>query len=106
MTYDFVQPDQDPTATIDRRRSDRVAQCIPAWISGDSIQRHSKGRHILVNDLSMHGVGFTDPETRYQPGATHWLIVNGAMRLSTRVRIISCRDNNDTGGYDVGAAFF
>jgi hypothetical protein len=103
-TYDFIQPEQD-AATIDRRRSDRVAQCLPAWISGESVERGSHGRHIMVNDLSMHGIGFADPAQRYRPGATHWLVVNSTVRLSTRVKIVSCRES-PAGGYEIGAAFF
>jgi len=91
----------------DRRRSRRVTQRMPAWISGESGDRGDRGHTVTVGDLSMHGVGFHDPaEARYRAGATHWLVVSGgAMRLSTRVRIVTCRPN-PAGGHDVGAVFF
>ena len=79
---------------------------MPGWISGESHDRAARGRDVNVTDLSMHGIGFRDAVQSYRIGACHWLVVNGgAMRLSTRIRVISCR-KNDAGGYDVGAKFF
>lgn len=96
------------TAVEDRRRSERVEQSVPGWISGEQSDRSAKGHRILVTDLSMHGVGFRDTSSAlpYRRGASHWLVVmGGAMRMSTRVRIINCRPNPE-GGWEVGAAFF
>ena len=100
-------PSSPAALAEDRRRSERVAQQVPGWISGESTDRGAKGHKITVNDLSMHGVGFHDAgSTQYRRGASHWLVVvGGAMRMSTRVRIASCRPNPN-GGFDVGAAFF
>ena len=78
---------------------------MPAWVSGESSDRSARGRDVAVVDLSDHGVGFRDGRGDYHIGATHWLIVNGTSRLSTRIRIVSCR-RNESGGYDVGAVFF
>ena len=79
---------------------------MPGWISGGSNDRSARGNTIMVNDLSMHGVGFHDAANPYRVGSTHWLVVNGgAMRMSTRIKIASCR-YTDEGGYYVGAAFF
>jgi hypothetical protein len=90
----------------DRRRSERVATPMPAWVSGESHDRAARGRDVSVNDLSMHGIGFRDARTPFRIGACHWLVVNGgAMRMSTRIRIVSCRPS-DLGGFDVGAVFF
>lgn len=90
----------------DRRRSERTAACTPAYVSGESHDRSARGRDVVVNDLSMHGVGFRDPKAAYRIGACHWLVMNGtAMRLSTRIRIVSCREN-PAGGFDVGAKFY
>lgn len=103
-----VLPGLGATGLEDRRRSERVEQLVPGWVSGESSDRGAKGHRILVTDLSMHGVGFRDTSSNlpYRRGATHWLVVmGGAMRMSTRVRIASCRPNPE-GGYDVGAAFF
>ena len=109
-TMDTPTPDfemeQTDTATTDRRKSDRVAHRVPAWVGGESSNRAARGRNVIVNDLSMGGVGFHDPLAPYRPGATHWMIVNGGpMRMSTRMRVVSCRENPE-GGYDVGAMFF
>ena len=79
---------------------------MPGWVSGESHDRAARGRDVTVNDLSMHGIGFRDARSPYRIGACHWLVVNGSvMRLSTRIRIVSCRES-DAGGYDVGANFF
>lgn len=79
---------------------------MPGWVSGESHDRSARGRDVTVVDLSMHGIGFRDTRGGYRPGATHWLVVNGgAMRMSTRVRIISCRPN-EAGTFDVGAMFY
>ncbi len=80
---------------------------MPAWVSGESVDRGSAGSQVVVTDLSMHGVGFRDPRTRYRIGAAHWIVVSGtsSMRVSSRVKIMSCRPN-EQGGYDVGAMFF
>jgi hypothetical protein len=104
-TPDFAT-DSSQTATDDRRMSQRLAQRIPAWVGGESSNRGAKGRNVIVTDLSMGGVGFHDAAAPYRPGATHWMIINGGpMRMSTRMRVVSCRDNAN-GGYDIGAAFF
>lgn len=94
------------TSVEDRRRSERVDQRVPGWVSGESSDRSSRGRTVTITDISMGGVGFHDPTTHYRVGSTHWLVVNGgAMRMSTRIKVVSCRDT-DEGGYFVGASFF
>lgn len=96
-----------PTSTSavdDRRRSERVDQRVPGWVSG--ADRSSRGQNVLVCDMSMHGIGFHDPANRYRVGSTHWLVVNGgALRVSTRIKVVSCRERDD-GGFYVGASFF
>ncbi len=94
------------TAVEDRRRSDRVDHRVPGWVSGDSADRSQRGNAVTVCDMSMHGVGFHDANNRYRIGSSHWLVVNGgAFRVSTRVKIVSCRDTDER-GYYVGASFF
>lgn len=101
-----VIPSPVATSVEDRRRSERVDQHVNAWVSGESTDRSSRGQSVTVTDISLHGVGFHDAQKHYRPGSTHWLIVNGgAMRLSTRIKVVSCRDLED-GGFQVGAAFF
>ena len=109
-TMDTPTPDFSPqstdTATADRRSSERRPHRVPAWVGGESSNRAARGRNVMVNDLSMGGVGFHDPAAPYRPGATHGMIINGGpMRMSTRMRVVSCRENPE-GGYDVGAMFF
>lgn len=91
--------------TDDRRRSERILAPMPGWISGESHDRSARGRDVSVVDLSEHGVGFRDPRGGYRVGAAHWLVVSGTTRISTRIKIVSCR-KNDSGSFDVGAMFF
>jgi len=93
------------TAT-DRRRSDRTRQNLPGWVSADANDRQNRGGSVNIVDLSLHGIGFHDESRRYKVGATHWVVVSGeALRLSTRVRVVSCRPSSE-GGFDIGASFF
>jgi hypothetical protein len=97
-------PTSTQTAAEERRRSERVEKRVPGWVSG--ADRNSRGQAITVCDMSMHGVGFYDATNRYRVGASHWMVVNGgALRVSTRVKIVSCRQG-DEGGFYVGASFF
>ena len=96
----------DAPPVVDRRRSSRAQQKIPGWVSADSADRQGRGGSVTVVDLSLHGLGFHDESRRFSPGSTHWVVVSGdSLRLSTRVRVVSCRPSKE-GGYDVGAAFF
>jgi hypothetical protein len=89
----------------ERRTEDRRRVRVPAWVSGDVADRGSRGFQVLLSDLSDGGVGFRDRRA-YQPGTRHWIMCNAPhVRMSTRIRIVSCRPN-PTGGYDIGAAFF
>ena len=108
MDNNINQPSvSDSAASVeDRRRSERVDERMPGWISGESNDRSAKGSAVMVVDMSMHGVGFHDAAHHYRVGSTHWLVVNGgAMRMSTRVKIVSCRES-DEGGFYIGAKFF
>jgi PilZ domain len=90
----------------ERRRSGRSKANLPGWVSADARDRQSRGGSVTVVDMSLHGIGFYDATRKYDIGALHWVVVSSdALRLSTRVRVVSCRPNPQ-GGYDVGAAFF
>lgn len=81
-----------------------MTQRVPGWVSG--ADRSSRGQSVTVCDMSMHGVGFHDAKNFYRVGASHWLVVSGGtLRISTRVKIVSCRESED-GGFYVGASFF
>lgn len=91
---------------VDRRRSLRQEQRVPAWLSdasGGSVA--SSQQQVMVTNLSLHGVGFTAPK-RIGKEDFHWIVIaSDRLSLSTRVRVVSCRAN-DQGGFDVGAEFF
>ena len=87
----------------ERRRSVRHAESASAWLSGTASK--DRGCTVAVDNLSLHGVGFCAAEP-VEVGSTHWmLITRGPMRLSTRIRIQSCRQRDD-GRHDVGGEFY
>jgi hypothetical protein len=89
----------------ERRRSARERRNLPAWLSAAAGSRSDTGYNVTVTDLSMHGVGF-DSSQKLTVGASHWMVVSGqAMRLSTRLQVVSCRPNPE-GGYHCGGEFF
>ena len=90
----------------DRRRSSRKSESASGWLSNASGSAITSGRTVAINDLSLHGVGFTS-QRPCQVGDRHWiLITRGVLRLSTRVRVVSARKRPDAGGWDVGGEFF
>ena len=92
--------------TVDRRRSEREERRVTAWLSDASGGRvASSQQEVLVTDLSLHGVGFTAPK-RVQKDDFHWIVIaDGRLSLSTRLRVVSCRECPE-GGFEVGAEFF
>jgi len=93
------------TAVEDRRRSLRHDHHTPAWLSPEAQTRNGKARQVMVTDLSLHGVGFI-AATSLEVEGIHWMVVGaGALRASSRVRIVNCRPAPD-GGYEVGGEFF
>ena len=90
----------------DRRRSEREARHTPAWLSGPSGSPQTAGQHVLVTDLSLHGVGFTS-DRAVTKGDACWIVIAGAtLRLSTRVRVVNLRQSDDGRKWVVGAEFF
>jgi len=90
----------------DRRRSPRQSFVSNAWLSPEAGTRGSN-HHIVVVDLSLHGIGFSSDE-RLDPEAVHWMVLDtGGLRASARVRIASCRPSfNGNGAFECGAEFF
>jgi hypothetical protein len=92
--------------TVDRRRSERTERQVTAWLSDASGGRAaSSQQQVQVINLSLHGVGFTAPK-RVAKEDAHWIVIaSDCLSLSTRLRVVSVRENAD-GGFDVGAEFF
>ncbi len=92
--------------TVDRRRSLRQERHVPAWLSDASGgQSASSQQEVRVTNLSLHGVGFNAPK-RVDKDDAHWIVISSdCMSLSTRLRVVSVRKNED-GRFDVGAEFF
>lgn len=91
----------------ERRRSDRVPQRTTAWLSSVNGGVTTGGRTVTVEDLSLHGVGFSTDQA-CAVGEKQWiLITQGPMRLSTRVKIVSVRPAEDgSGTWFCGGEFF
>lgn len=105
QTSDIAQEIEMGEPVPERRRSFRQERATPAWLSAATGSNRGNGFHVTIKDLSLHGAGLiTDrPLTKQE---THWMIVaDHSLRLSTRVRIVSCRKRED-GGWDVGCEFY
>ena len=95
-----------PAPVDDRRRSEREARHTPAWLSGPSGSPQTAGQHVLVTDLSLHGVGFQS-DRAVTKGDACWIVIAGAtLRLSTRVRLVNVRKLDGGRKWVVGAEFF
>jgi hypothetical protein len=88
----------------DRRRSQRQSFVSNAWLSPEAGTR-GQNHHIVVGDLSLHGIGFSSDE-KLDPQAVHWMVLDaGGLRASARLRVATCRANPN-GTYECGAEFF
>ena len=102
-TFDAPPP---AAAGHERRRSERTTAAIDGWMGGPGGRAgFASGRHVAVRDLSLHGAGLiSDGPARV--GERRWFLVNGGpLRLSTRMRVASCRPRPD-GRYDIGGEFY
>jgi hypothetical protein len=92
--------------SVERRRSEREERRVTAWLSDASGGRSpSSQQEVLVRDLSLHGVGFIAPK-RVSKDDAHWIVIaSDRLSLSTRLRVVSVRENAQ-GSFDVGAEFF
>ncbi len=89
----------------DRRRSSRAERATPAWMSAASGSNKGNGFNVTIKDLSLHGVGLIADRALNRQD-THWMVIaDQSLRLSTRVRVASCRQRED-GLWDVGGEFF
>ena len=93
-------------AASERRRSHRQSFVANGWLSPEAGTRGSN-HHIVVTDLSLHGMGFSSDES-LDPEAVHWMVLDaGGLRASARVRIATCRPNPaGNGAFECGAEFF
>ena len=71
----------------DRRRSPRQSFVSNAWLSSEAGTRGSN-HHIVVVDLSLHGIGFSSDE-RLDPEAVHWMVLDtGGLRQRPRANCL------------------
>jgi hypothetical protein len=89
----------------ERRRSRRHERATPAWLSAASGSDRGNGFNVKIKDLSLHGAGFI-ADRALSTRDTHWMVIaDQSLRLSTRVRIVSCNKRED-GLFDVGGEFY
>ncbi len=89
----------------ERRRSERVPQLVDGWLSSPNDNSHATGRAVTIRDLSLHGVGILSDRPAVV-GEKRWVLVNrGPMRLSTRMRVVSCRPGIE-GTWEIGGEFY
>jgi hypothetical protein len=106
MTLDMYEMDllETPTAAAERRRSPRHTVAANAWLSPEA-GSCGPNHHIVVSDLSLHGIGFSADE-KLEPEAVHWMVLDsGNLRVSSRIRVASCRPDAN-GVFECGAEFF
>lgn len=100
----FYTEPSTTSATMDRRRSPRAERKTSAWLSAPTNGRQAAGLNVSVLDLSLHGVGFVS-ERELKKNDQHWMVIaDGALRLSTRLRIVNVREKE--GKWEIGAEFF
>ena len=87
----------------DRRRSSRKPHVAEAWVSSPTATRADDRVEVTALNLSRHGVAFEVPTPR--PEGSFYIVEVGVgeQRLSSEIRIISCRKVE--GVYEVGAEF-
>ena len=87
----------------DRRRSTRRPHVAEAWVASPTATRPDDKLEVTALNLSRHGVAFELPEPL--PEGSFYVVEIGVgdQRLSSEVRIISCRKVD--GVYEVGAEF-
>ena len=98
-------PTTDVPQRQDRRRSAREMRQLTAWLGDSSGGVVTQKQQVLVNSLSVHGVGISSNRP-LETDSAHWLVIaDERLHLSTRVRIVSTRPRSD-GGCEAGAEFF
>ena len=87
----------------DRRRSTRKPHVAEAWVASPTATDPDDKLEVTALNLSRHGVAFELPKPLPE-GAFYIMEIGvGDQRLSSEVRIISCRKVE--GVYEVGAEF-
>jgi hypothetical protein len=93
-----------PIAAADRRRSERKFLQAVARLTASGREPHLNGRTVTLIDLSLHGAGFQSPAPLTVGTLYNLQISSDWLNLSSRVRVVSCRQREDQ-TWDVGAEF-
>jgi hypothetical protein len=87
----------------ERRRSTRAPHVAEAWVASPTATRPDDRLEVTALNLSRHGVAF-ELAKPLPEGAFFVIVIGvGEQRLSSEVRIISCRKAGAV--YEVGAEF-
>jgi hypothetical protein len=96
-------PAREDGTGADRRRSLRKPHVAEAWVASPTATRPDDRLEVTALNLSRHGVAFEVPKAL--PEGSFYVVEIGVgdQRLSSEIRIISCRKVE--GIYEVGAEF-
>jgi hypothetical protein len=87
----------------ERRRSTRAPHVAEAWVASPTATRPDDRLEVTALNMSRHGVAF-ELRKPLPEGAFFVIVIGvGEQRLTSEVRIISCRKNGAS--YAVGAEF-
>ena len=86
----------------ERRRMPRESVTAKGLLSMDRFDE--EGQMVEVFDLTLQGIGFRSPTAVVLGGYHQILVMAGPLRLSSRLRVVSCRAH-DQGGFEIGAEF-
>jgi hypothetical protein len=96
-------PGRGDETGADRRRSTRKPHVAEAWVASPTATRPDDKLEVTALNLSRHGVAFELPRPLPEGSFYVMEIGVGDQRLTSEVRIISCRKVD--GVYAVGAEF-
>jgi hypothetical protein len=88
----------------DRRRSVREPTGTLGVLLPLDAETSAPGLHVLVMNVSVHGVGFRSPVSHACSSLYNMKIGTGPLNLLSRIRIVSSRPRHD-GLHDVGSEF-
>jgi PilZ domain-containing protein len=103
MVQDRIGEAERETSFGDRRRSHREPVVTVGTLRATDAPR-SAGQQVLVNDVSLHGVGI---RTTFSLDIGEFFLIEigvGPLHLSSRLRVARVRELKD-GTYDIGGEF-
>jgi hypothetical protein len=105
MMPDTLTKSASGTLEDDRRRSERCPYVAEAWIWSPTSTDPADRIEVTSLNLSRHGLGFSMP-TPLPTGSFHMVEIGvGPQRITSEIRIISCRWDEELQTHEIGAEF-